>query len=249
MPDKKRNSVKKVLGKRSKNDTVYHIGKEEYEALIYNPEKHLLKEPSQPSDKKQPDKRRPSKDFEALTGNYVTPKFIKQNYFDKIPDRIQLKKKLLNDFADQGLKGDKLNISAEIAIQSHIEWICTQAWQHIPKYSDLKSEIKSEIKSAEEPNNTKWDANTHYEQYWKPWVKLGLLYRDQMRHYDSGLVNSIHTWCNRHGHSQDNYLPPKKSDRVDLLADKLDVLVGEEALAVRSSLSSRKARSKTHFKK
>lgn len=151
--------------------------------------------------------KRPLEDFPNPTADPVTPEFIKRTYFDKLPSKAVTKQEILIFFKTIGLQGTGLEMAANTAIKSDQDYLCHGAWSLIPLFS-IEKERRAKI-------SKKWSYASHYQTYWKLWATHGLLYRDQMREYDDFLVRALQTWCTRNNKIADDYLPPKKSKRID----------------------------------
>ena len=178
-----------------------------------------------------------STQFEERAHDLSLAAKLKAEYFDKLPDRLDLQKQTADMLGKAGLRGDKLDVAASVAVEGHFGTLLDEAWSKIPSYKDEKEARKSRAE--------KWDVYSHYDEYWKMWSDAGFLFRDQMSKYDDHLVGLLQTYCGRDGLSKDRWLPPVKSVRIDQEIENLELMTGKDAQRVTSIASIRKSREQT----
>ena len=171
--------------------------------------------------------------FKGATDPSLSAEQVNLAYLKKLPDQHGMHSKIVQALKNMGLEGDKLDAAAQIAVLGHIEKITSAAWSIIPMYNAHKFELKTA--------RQKWDKQSHYTVFWKPWADKGLLFRDQLRGYDPSLVQGLENWCSQSIDQRpvSHYLPPVKSVRLDREINQIDNLVGKDAARAESAARHR----------
>lgn len=182
------------------------------------------------SDRPHSKTKKTSNAFETHSRDMPLAERLKREYLDKLPDQHEMHKRIVGALQSLGLNNDQLEVSAYIAVQGEIDELSQEAWSRIPTFKEEKQ------------TRGKWNIQSHYKTYWKPWADAGVLFRDVMGQYDSYLVQRLSIWCSQQGLDTHDYLPPKASARVDRNIENFDKLSAEKAAKTAGNIRSRDAR-------
>jgi len=147
-------------------------------------------------------------------------------------------------FNQLGLIGDDVPVAAAIAARAHLQCMHEKEWSKIPLYLEEKARRRVSSRTGLGETNG-WSAHEHYKKYWKPWADKGVLYQFDLRRRDPKLESCIRAWCRRHGKDHTSYLPPVKSELVNLRASSLGTLPARKVISTKQAIEKRRQRSLT----